>query len=88
LIGITFQKHRNVHRPRLRHAVVARPGAVVLVPLPHVAFEGCFGVDLELMNVDILAEQLPQRLDQPRMACQQTERLVEGVRGKGGARCA
>ena len=40
------------------------------------------------MHVDVLAEQLPQRLDQPRMAAEQPERLVEGVGRKGGARRA
>src|SRR6185312_11128548 len=29
----------DVHRPRLGHAVVARPGAVILMPLPDVALE-------------------------------------------------
>ena len=40
------------------------------------------------MHVDVLAEQLAQRLDEPRMRGQQAERLVEGVGGEGGARCA
>src|SRR5262249_3669334 len=58
------------------------------MPLPYVAFEGRFGVNFELVDINILAEQLSQRLDQPRMASQQTERLVESMRGKGGARGA
>src|SRR5215472_8785866 len=82
------EKHRDIHRPRFRHAVIARPGAVVLVPLPDVAFERSLGVDLELMDIDVLAEQLPQRLDQPRMRCQETKCLVESMRSKGGARRA
>ena len=82
------KEHRDVHGAGLRHAVVARPGAVVLVPLPDVALEGGLGVELELMNVDVLAEILLQRLDQPRMGDQQAEHLVEGVRGEGGARRA
>ena len=82
------EKHRDVHGARVRHAVVALPGAVVLVPLPDVAFEGGLGVELELMDVDVLAEQLPQRFDQARMARQQAEHLAEGVRGEGGARRA
>ena len=72
----------------LRHAVVALPGAVILVPLPDVALEGGLGVELELVDVDLLAEQLPQRLDQARMARQQAEHFAEGVRGEGGARGA
>src|SRR5262245_66655536 len=57
------------------------------MPLPHVAFEGGLGVELELMNVDILAEQLPQRLNEARMPREQAEHLAEGVRGKRGPRC-
>src|SRR6059058_6594944 len=80
------EKHRDVHRPRLGHAVVARPGAVILVPLPHVAVERRLGVDLELMHVELLAEQLLDRLDQARMRAEQAKALVVGMRGKGGAR--
>ena len=61
------EEHRDVHRPRLRHAVVARPGAVILVPLPDIAVEGRLGVDLVLVHVELFAEQLLDRLDQPRM---------------------
>src|SRR5262249_35759564 len=53
-----------------------------------VALERGLGVELELMDVDVLAEQLAERLDQPRMTSEQPERLVEGVRRKGGARRA
>src|SRR5215212_6737398 len=70
----------DVHGPRLRHAVVASPGAVVLVPLPELALEGRLGVDLELVDVDRLAEELLQRLDEARMARQDPERLVIGMR--------
>ena len=79
------EKHRDIHGARPRHAVVARPGPVVLMPLPDVAFEGGLGVELELMDVDVLAEILLQRLDQPRVPRQQAEHLAEGVRGEGGA---
>jgi hypothetical protein len=82
------EEHRDVHRARLRHAVVARPGAVVLVPLPDVTLERRLGVELELMNVDILAEHLPQRLDQARVMRQQAEDFVVLVRREGGARRA
>ena len=80
------EEDRDIHRARLRHAIVARPGAVVLVPLPDLAFECGLGVELELMDVDVLAEQLAQRLDQTRMPRQQAEDIAEGMRGKGGAR--
>ena len=83
-----IDEHRDVHRPRLRHAVVARPGAVVLMPLPHLAVERRLRVDLELVHVELLAEHLFHGPDQARMRAQQTKRLVVGVRGECGARRA
>ena len=82
------EEDRDVHRARLRHAVVALPGAVILVPLPDVAGEGGFGVDLELVHVEFFAEDLLDRLDHARMRAEQAERLVVEMRGKGGARRA
>src|SRR4029079_3550252 len=82
------EEHRDVHRARLRHAVVARPGAVVLVPLPDVALERGLGVELELVDLAALAEILLQRPDQARMADQQPEYLAEGVRGERRSRRA
>src|SRR3954451_16756515 len=79
------KEYRDVHRTRFRHAVVARPGAVILVPLPHVALERRFGVELELMDVEALAEHLLERPDQSGMMGKQPEDLVELMRRKGGA---
>ena len=53
------EEDRDVHRARLGHLVVVHPGAVVLVPLPDVAVEGLLAVDLELVHVDVFAEELP-----------------------------
>ena len=78
----------DVHRARLGHAVVARPGAVILMPLPDIALEGSLGVELELVDVNGFAEQLHQRLDQPWMLRHHLENLIEFVRGKCGARRA
>ncbi len=78
----------DVHRPRFRHAVVARPGAVILVPLPDRAFEGGLRVHLELVHVDVFAEELADRLDQARMGAEQSKGLVIGMGGEGGARRA
>ncbi len=86
--GDVVEEHRDVHRPRLGHVVVARPGAVVLVPLPDVAVERGLGVDLVLVHVDRPAEDLHHRLDQPRMAAEAAKGFVVGVRGEGGARDA
>src|SRR5207237_4304084 len=80
------EEYRDVHRPRLRHAVIARPGAVILVPLPDITVERRLGVDLELMHVELLAEQLLDRLDEARMRAEQAEALTVSMRGKGGAR--
>src|ERR1700687_5200303 len=80
------EEDRDVHRPRLGHAVVAFPGAVILVPLPDIAGEGRFGVDLVLVHVDLLAEDLLHRIDHARMRAEQAEPLVVWVGGKGGAR--
>src|SRR5437660_10783674 len=82
------EEYRDVHRPRLGHAVIARPGAVILVPLPDIAVERRLGVDLELMHVELLAEQLLYRLDEPRMRAEQAETLIVGMRGSGGGRRA
>src|SRR5262249_53062728 len=44
LIGITASRNTAIiHRTRLGHAVIARLGAVILMPLPHVAFWGRLG---------------------------------------------
>src|SRR5260370_7080798 len=82
------EKDRDVHRARLWHAVVALPGAVILMPLPDVAGEGRFGVDLVLVHVDLLAKGLLYRIDHARMGAEQPERLVVEMGGKGGARRA
>ena len=65
--------------------VVVEPGAVVLVPLPDVAVEGRLAVDLELVHVELVAEQALHRLDHARMARQPGERLAVQVRREVGA---
>jgi hypothetical protein len=56
--------------------------------LPDVALERGLGVELELVDVELLAEQLLERRDQPRVMREQTEDFVEIVRGERGARRA
>src|SRR6516162_5155428 len=80
------EEDRDVHRARLGHAVVALPGAVILVPLPNIAGERRLCVDLELMHVDFFTEELLDRLDHAWMRAEQAERLVVEMGGKGGAR--
>src|SRR6202158_1953775 len=83
-----LEEDLDVHCAGLRHAVVALPGAVILVPLPDIAGESRFGVDLVLMHVDLLAEDLLHRIAHARMRAEQPKRLVVEMRGKGGARRA
>ena len=75
-----IQEDRDVHRARLGHEVVARPGTVVLVPLPHVAVEGLLAVDLELVHVHRFVEHLHHGIDHPRMARELRERFRIKVR--------
>ena len=56
------------------------------MPLPHFAFEGGFGIELELVN-DVFPKQLSQWLDQAWMPRQQAKYLTESMGGKGRARC-
>src|SRR3954447_20887129 len=70
------QEYRDVHRAWLRHPVVSLPGAVVLMPLPDVAGESRFGVDLVLVHVDLLAKDLFNRIDHARMRSEQPECFV------------
>ena len=58
------------------------------MPLPDVAGEGGFGVDLELVHVELLAEYLLDRLDHARMRAKCAERLVIEMGGKRRARRA
>src|SRR3546814_14574619 len=50
--GHLLEEQRDVHGTRLRHFVVARPGAIVLVPLPDLAVEGRLRIDLVLVQID------------------------------------
>src|SRR6185312_4011036 len=70
---------------RFRHLIVVFPGAVILVPLPHVPIESHLPVDLELMHVYRFAEKLHDRLDHPRMAGEFREPAVIHVCGEIGA---
>ena len=83
--GHVVEEDRDVHRARLRHLVVAMPGAEVLVPLPDLAVEGRLRVDLVLVHVHRAVDELHHRLDEARMAPEAAERLVVGVRGERGA---
>ena len=83
-----IHEHRDVHRARFGHLVVAVPGAVVLVPLPYVAVEGGLGVHLVLVHVHRSVEELHHGSDDAWMPAQPAERLVVAVRREGGARHA
>ena len=50
------EKNRNIHRPLGGHHVIVHPSAVILMPLPHIAFKSHLAVDFELMHVKLLAQ--------------------------------
>src|SRR6266480_1671083 len=76
------EEDRDVHRASLGHQIVVLPGAVVLVPLPDVAVESHLAVNLELVHIQLFAEQLHDRLDHARMARELRERQAVHVRGE------
>src|SRR5579871_1755509 len=80
------QKYRDVHGARLRHAIIAFPGAVILMPLPDLAREGGFGVDLELMHINRLAKELLDWPDHARMFAEDAKSFVIKMGGKSRAR--
>ncbi len=51
-------------------------GGEIIMPLPDLAFEGGFGIDLDLLDVELIAEQLECWLDQPGVA---HELVVDGM---------
>src|SRR5690606_18733846 len=77
-----------VHGPRLGHAIITRPGAVILMPLPDIAVELGLRIHLELVHVELLAEHLLDRFDETRVSGEDAERLVVGVRSERRAGCA
>src|SRR3546814_17694217 len=81
-LGHVLEEKRNVHRTRRRHQIVARPGAVILMPLPDVAVEGRLRVDLVLVHVNGTVEYLHHRIDQARVTAEPAEGLVEGMRSE------
>src|SRR5262249_22593612 len=79
------EKDRDVHGAGFWHPVVVLPGAEVLMPLPHVAIERHLPVDLELVHVNVLAEELNDRVDHARVARELGERQAVHVCGEVGA---
>ena len=75
----------QVERERLGHAVLAVVRGEVVMPLPDFAGEGGLHVDLDLLDVEVLAQDLLRRLDQARMAHQLGEQGIAQVQAHGGA---
>jgi hypothetical protein len=82
------QEDVEVERQRLGHAVLAVMGREVVVPLPDLADEGGLHVDLDLLDIELGAQDLLRRLDQARMAHQLGEHRIAQVQGHGGAHLA
>ena len=51
-------------------------GGEVVVPLPDIALERGFYVDLDLLDVEVVAGNLLRRLDQARVAHQTVEEIA------------
>ena len=56
-----------------------------MVPLPHIAFKSHLAVDLELVHVELFAQQTLYRLNHARVAREFGKGFAVEVRGKVGA---
>src|SRR3954452_17460953 len=80
-----IEKDVQVEGERRGHAVLRVVGGEIVVPLPDLALEGGLGVDLDLLDVELVAQELEGRLDQPRMPHHQLEARVPQMQPHGGA---
>lgn len=69
-LGDLIEKHTDIDYPWRGHAVFFEPGRIVLVPSPCFALEGGFGVDRELVEVDLAAQKLFDGFDDAGMTHQ------------------
>ena len=76
------QKNGYVHGPFGGHHVIVEPSAVVLVPLPYIAFKSHLAVDLELVHVQLLAKQVLNRRNHARVSGQFRKRFAVHMRCK------
>ena len=79
------EKDVEVQRERLRHAILAVMGGEVVVPLPHVPRERFLAVHLDLLHVQLVAEDLHGRLDEPGVADDARIDLAPQVQAHGRA---
>ena len=68
-----------------RHPVRAVVGGEVVVPLPHVPGESGLGVHLDLLDVELLAEELARRRDEPGVAHHPRVDLASKVQAHRGS---
>ena len=69
VLGDVVEEHVEVQGERLGHAILRVVSGEVVVPLPGLAGERHLGVDLGLLDVElVVAEDLPRGLDEARMA--------------------
>ena len=66
-LGNVVEEQGRVDDAGLGHAVILKPGAVILMPMPDLSVMGVLGVDLELMQIDRPAEHLHCGLDDARV---------------------
>ena len=82
------EEDQRVHHPGLGDVVVLAVGRIVLVPEPDVAVERRLAVDAQLERVDLLAEQLLHRVEQPRVPDHVVVEVAVEVRVEHAARRA
>src|SRR6185437_1408102 len=71
------EEDMKIEGERRCDAILLMVSGEIIVPLPDLAFERGLGVDLDLLDIELLlAEELERRLDQPRMAHQPA---IDGV---------
>ena len=86
-LGYLVEKDMEIERQRLRHAILLVVGGEVVVPLPDVAGEGLLGVHLDLLDVEVIAEDLFRGLYEARVAHEarvDVAALVQGHRRAHG----
>ena len=80
-----IQKHSDIHRPWFRHFIITFPGSVILMPLPNITIKSSFGIDLELMHIQVPLQKLGDRLYQAGMRAKAAEAFIIGMSSKSGS---
>jgi hypothetical protein len=80
MLGDIVEEQVEVERQRLGDAVLRVMGGEVVVPLPGLTRGGGLGVDLDLLDIELVGtENLPGGLDEPRVMAETGENIVPKV---------